>query len=183
MALASAALVALAPLLLVLWALVRLTSPGPGLHWSERVGANGRTFMMPKLRTMAKDSPQVAREQLIGGAELTTPLGKHLRRLSLDELPQLYSVVRGDMSLIGPRPLMPSDPGAAARWRFAASLRVRPGMSGLAQVKGRNLVTPRRKARYDAFYARRATLRMDAWLIGVTLRILFRRCGGGVLMH
>jgi O-antigen biosynthesis protein WbqP len=182
-AIAGPALLVLLPLLAALWVAVRLTSPGPGLHWSARVGAHGRTFKMPKLRTMVKDSPQVAREQLVGGADLTTPLGKHLRRLSLDELPQLYSVLIGDMGLIGPRPLMPCDPGAAARSRFAVAMAVRPGLSGLAQVKGRNLVTPTRKARYDAFYARRAGVRLDLWLIGVTLKVLFRRCGGGVLLH
>jgi O-antigen biosynthesis protein WbqP len=176
-------LAALAPLIAFFWALVRCTSAGPGLYWSERIGLNGRVFWMPKLRTMTRDAPVVAREELTVANDVTTPLGKFLRKNSLDELPQLWCIVMGDMSFIGPRPLLPNDPGSAARRQFAGSLTVRPGLSGLAQIKGRNHVPPRRKARYDAFYAERLDLSMDLFVVQQTLLILFKRAGGGVLMH
>jgi O-antigen biosynthesis protein WbqP len=176
-------LLAFTPLIFALWALVRLTSPGPGLHWSRRVGLNGRLFWMPKLRTMTQDAPVVAREALTAANDVTTAVGRFLRQHSLDELPQLWSILVGDMSFIGPRPLLPNDPGSVARRSFAASLTVRPGLSGLAQINGRNHVPPRRKARYDAFYAERMGLKMDLYVLQQTLEILFRRAGGGVLMH
>lgn len=180
---AAVLLLALAPLIGYFWTLVRMTSAGPGLHWSKRVGRNGRTFWMPKLRTMTEDAPLVAREALTAANDVTTPLGRFLRKNSLDELPQLWSILVGEMSFIGPRPLLPNDPGSAARRQFPQSLAVRPGLSGLAQINGRNHVPPRRKARYDAFYAERLDLGMDLYVLKHTALILFRRAGGGVLMH
>ncbi len=170
--LASAALVVLAPLLGLIWTLVRITSPGPGVHWSPRSGRNGLVFMMPKFRTMKAATPQQPREGFANADTFITPLGKFLRRTSLDELPQLISVIRGDMSLIGPRPLVPADPAQLARQEFPETLLMRPGMSGLAQVRGRNLVSPRRKARLDAFYARARSGWFDIEIIARTIRVL-----------
>jgi O-antigen biosynthesis protein WbqP len=163
--------VAILPFLVLVWCVVKLTSPGPGLFWSVRVGQNGRRFSMPKFRTMHIGAPQVARESLPENTSHTTVVGVFLRKLSIDELPQLWSVLRGDMSLIGPRPLLPNDPTTAIRMRrFPHALSVRPGVSGLAQVFGRNSVRPAAKARYDAFYAARRRWDMDLWILARTVR-------------
>ncbi len=169
---ASVASLILAPALALIWIAVRLTSRGPGLFWSLRAGRNGRTFSMPKFRTMGQSAPQQPREQLKNADQHVTWLGKILRRWSIDELPQLYCILKGDMSFIGPRPLMPSDPAQIVRGQFPDSLSVRPGLSGLAQVRGRNHVTPRRKARLDAFYARARTGPFDLEIFARTIGVL-----------
>jgi len=156
----------------LIWLVVVCTSPGPALFWSIRVGRDGRPFRMPKFRTMRCGVSLRPREELVLREYDYTPIGRLLRRTSLDELPQLFSVIAGDMSIIGPRPLLASDPAARERLNFPAALSVRPGISGLAQVNGRNGVTPRRKARLDALYARSVCLRVDALLLAKTLVII-----------
>jgi O-antigen biosynthesis protein WbqP len=120
---------------------------------------------------MPISSPTCARETLECTFEIT-PVGRFLRRFGLDELPQLVSVLGGDMSLIGPRPLLADDPGAIERANFPSALEVRPGISGLAQVSGRNFVPARRKARLDAFYARSASVGFDLILIVKTVGVV-----------
>jgi O-antigen biosynthesis protein WbqP len=176
-AIAATALIVLAPLLGLIWLLVYVTSGGPGLFWSERVGRNGRTFWMPKFRTMVEDAPLSPREVLDGAESHITPIGAWLRRSALDELPQLYCILKGDMSIIGPRPLLPSDPGVEARRRFPDAMSARPGLSGLSQVVGRNSVTPRRKARFDAFYARSASFGLDVIIFWRTVEIVLTSRG------
>jgi len=165
-------LIVLSPVMAIIWLAVVSTSRGPALFMSPRVGRYGRPFRMPKFRTMTVGSANCARETLIGADEQVTMVGRVLRRLGLDELPQLVCVLRGDMSLIGPRPLLPDDPGTIERVRFPAALTMRPGISGLAQVSGRNLVSPRRKARLDAFYARSASLSFDLHLMARTVSVV-----------
>lgn len=169
---AGAALVALAPLMIGLWLLVLLFNGGPGLFWSERIGRHGRTFWMPKYRTMDANAPLSPRETLQGANGHITPLGAFLRRSSLDELPQLFCVFVGQMSLIGPRPLLPDDPAIFERHSFPHAMLARPGLSGLAQVVGRNEVTPRRKARLDALYARTVSPRVDLFIFWRTAMIV-----------
>jgi len=167
-----AGLVFLAPLILIAWLAVKLTSPGPGIFWSDRVGFAGRTFRMPKLRSMTVDAPHQPREASGAGAHITA-VGAFLRRTSIDELPQLWSVLIGDMSLIGPRPLMPTDPATYVRaHRFPGVLHVRPGITGLSQVNGRNHVRARRKARYDLHYARRCSAALDIYILRRTIRVV-----------
>ena len=161
----------LLPFLAMVWAVVRVTSRGPGLYWSRRVGFGGRIFMMPKFRTMPVGTRQIAREAFEAGGGCTTSIGQFLRKLSIDELPQLWSVLVGDMSLVGPRPLLGNDPTTAIRQsRFPQCFGVRPGITGLAQVKGRNSVKPLAKARYDAFYAVRCSLGVDVHILLATAR-------------
>jgi O-antigen biosynthesis protein WbqP len=161
------------PLILFGWLAVKATSPGPGLYWSERVGFGGRTFMMPKLRSMTVAAPQQPREGFDGAHHHITRVGAFLRRTSIDELPQLWSVFVGHMSLIGPRPLLPEDPGTIVRARqYPEVFHVRPGITGLSQVNGRNHVHARRKARYDCVYARRCTFRMDIFILRRTARVV-----------
>lgn len=165
-------LAVLAPMLALIWLSIRASSAGPGLFWSDRVGYRGRIFAMPKFRTMRIDAPLMTREAMTLSDRYVTQIGRMLRRYSLDELPQLLCVLTGDMSLIGPRPLIPNDPAQKERGRFPEVSRVRPGLSGLAQVRGRNLVGPRRKARLDAFYARTRSWALDLKIIASTVSVL-----------
>lgn len=165
----------LSPVLLAVAIAIRATSPGPALFWSERVGLNGARFMMPKFRTMRLDAPVIARELMVDPAGHVTGLGRFLRKTSLDELPQFIPVLAGKMSLIGPRPLLPCDPGAMAREERPFSLRARPGISGLAQIRGRNMLTPQKKARYDEAYARNWSWRLDIKIIVQTIAYVILR--------
>ena len=152
----------LLPFLLCVWVAVKVTSKGPGLYWSRRVGLGGSMFMMPKFRTMQVEAPSMPREVFDAACGYLTPIGQFLRKLSIDELPQLWSVVVGDMSLVGPRPLLGNDPTTKIRRTlFPECFSVRPGITGLAQVNGRNSVKPKAKARYDAFYAVHCHAGMD----------------------
>ena len=168
----SLALLGLAPLLLLVWIAVRLTSSGPGLFWSDRIGRNGKVFRMPKFRTMTTCSKVISRENATSEDIKFTPIGLFLRKSSIDELPQFYSVFVGDMSLIGPRPVLPADEAAQLRASCMETMKLRPGITGLAQVNGRNFVKPRQKARYDAFYAKNYCAIFDLKIIGRTIGIL-----------
>lgn len=176
--------VALALLILLSWLLalvavaVRLTSPGPALYWSDRVGRNGRIFSMPKFRSMPVDTPALA-THLMSAAELRlTPIGSFLRRTSLDELPQLWSILRGDMSLVGPRPaLFNQHDLIELRQRYGVDA-LRPGVTGLAQVNGRDELSIPEKVRFDAEYLRTRGLATDARIVLQTVRKVLR--GDGV---
>ncbi len=171
-AISSAGLIVLSPLLAVIAIVVVCTSRGPAIHFSRRVGRRGQFFMMPKFRTMLVSAPICPRESLAGRDQRLTIVGRFLRRTGLDELPQLVCVLRGEMSLIGPRPLLADDPGSAERSKFPAALNVRPGISGLAQVCGRNALHARQKARLDAFYARTASLGFDLAILVRTVGVI-----------
>ena len=139
------------PMLLVAIA-VRLTSPGPILFWSMRVGKNNAIFMMPKFRTMQIDTPNVATHLLTGAQNYLTPIGGFLRRSSLDELPQLWSVLLGRMSFVGPRPALYNQNDLIAM-RNAKGLQVLvPGITGWAQVNGRDELPIPDKVMLDAEY-------------------------------
>jgi O-antigen biosynthesis protein WbqP len=157
------------PLLLLCWAAVRLTSPGPALHWSRRVGRDNRLFAMPKFRTMRVNAPQVATHLLQQAERYLTPIGALLRKTSLDELPQLASVWRGDLSLVGPRPaLFNQDDLVALRTRHGVD-RLVPGITGWAQVNGRDDLEIPLKVRYDAEYMEAQSLLLDLKIIALTL--------------
>lgn len=157
------------PLLVLCWAAVRLTSPGPALHWSQRVGKDNRLFVMPKFRTMRVDAPQVATHLLRQPERYLTPIGALLRKTSLDELPQLVSVWRGDLSLVGPRPaLFNQDDLVALRTRRGVH-RLVPGITGWAQINGRDELEIPIKVRYDAEYMEAQSLPLDLKIITLTL--------------
>ena len=160
------ALLVLAAPMLFLMALVRLTSQGPALYWSERVGRNGNIFNMPKLRTMAKDA-----ETYI------TTLGKILRRSSLDELPQLYSVLVGHMSIVGPRPMIPQYAELVRRRQQAGVERLRPGITGWAQVNGRDTISTDEKFALDVDYLNRQSVVFDFYIIYRTIIYVFSARG------
>jgi O-antigen biosynthesis protein WbqP len=162
-------LVLSSPLFVLCWAAVRLTSPGPALHWSERVGKDNRLFVMPKFRTMRVNTPQVATHLLRLAERYLTPIGALLRKTSLDELPQLVSVWRGDLSLVGPRPaLFNQDDLIALRTRHGVH-RLVPGITGWAQVNGRDELEIPLKVRFDAEYMAAQSLPLDLKIVALTL--------------
>jgi O-antigen biosynthesis protein WbqP len=157
------------PLLFLCWAAVKLTSAGPALHWSERVGKDNRRFAMPKFRTMRLDTPQMATHLLLQPERYLTPIGAWLRKTSLDELPQLLSVWRGDLSLVGPRPaLFNQDDLIALRTRHGVH-RLVPGITGWAQVNGRDELEIPIKVRFDAEYMAGQSPLMDINILALTL--------------
>jgi O-antigen biosynthesis protein WbqP len=160
-----AALLLLAIPLLIVAAIVRLTSPGPALHWSKRVGRDNVLFAMPKFRTMRIDAPQVATHLLEDADRWLTPPGAFLRRTSLDELPQLWSVLVGDMSLVGPRPALFNQDDLVALRTAAGVETLRPGVTGWAQINGRDEVSIPEKVALDAEYLRRQGFWFDLTIL------------------
>jgi O-antigen biosynthesis protein WbqP len=169
LALAAGFLVMAGPLLLLCWLAIRLTSPGPALHWSRRVGKDNRPFLMPKFRTMRNDTPQVATHLLKHPERYLTPVGRFLRKTSLDELPQLVSVLRGHLSLVGPRPALFNQNDLVALRTRIGVYRMMPGITGWAQVNGRDEMEIPDKVRYDADYMQSQSLRFDMKILAVTV--------------
>ena len=155
------ALLLLALPLLILATVVRLTSPGPALYWSQRVGRGNRLFAMPKFRTMRIDTPEVATHLLDDPDRWLTPPGSLLRRTSLDELPQLWSVLVGEMSLVGPRPALFNQDDLVALRTAAGVDALRPGVTGWAQINGRDEIAIPEKVALDAEYLRRRSFGFD----------------------
>jgi O-antigen biosynthesis protein WbqP len=171
-----AGFVLLVPVMLVALA-VRLTSPGPALYWSDRVGRHNRIFRMPKFRSMRVDTPAVATHLLTDPARYLTPIGPFLRKSSLDELPQLWSILRGDMSFVGPRPaLFNQDDLIALRTQQGVHDLV-PGLTGWAQVNGRDELPIPQKVALDAEYLRRQSLWFDVRILWMTFVKVLRRDG------
>ncbi|MBL0919598.1 MAG: sugar transferase [Hydrogenophaga sp.] len=171
-----AALVLLLPIALVALA-VRLTSPGPALYWSDRVGRHNRLFRMPKFRSMRTDTPAVATHLLDDPARWLTPIGPFLRKSSLDELPQLWSILKGDMSFVGPRPALFNQDDLIALRTAAGVHELVPGLTGWAQVNGRDELPIPQKVALDAEYLRRRSLVFDLRILWLTAVKVLRRDG------
>jgi len=149
--------------------LVRLTSRGPVLYWSERVGRRNRIFRMPKFRTMRVGTPAVATHLLNDPQAYLTPIGGFMRKASLDELPQIWSILRGDMSLVGPRPALFNQRDLIALRTAAGVDALMPGLTGWAQINGRDEIPIPDKVRLDAEYLRRQSLWFDLTILWRTL--------------
>jgi O-antigen biosynthesis protein WbqP len=164
------------PLLLVAIT-VKLTSPGPALYWSDRVGLGNRIFRMPKFRTMQIGTPAVATHLLDDPAQFLTPVGSFLRKSSLDELPQLFSILNGDMSFVGPRPaLFNQDDLVALRTKYGVD-KILPGLTGWAQVNGRDELPIPEKVKLDVEYMNRQTFLLDLRIMVLTFLKVLRRDG------
>jgi O-antigen biosynthesis protein WbqP len=162
---------------LVIVILVRLTSSGPVLYWSKRVGRNNVIFEMPKFRTMRIGTPAVATHLLSDSEKYLTPVGSFLRKSSLDELPQLWSIFVGDMSFIGPRPaLFNQDDLIALRRQYGVD-RLTPGLTGWAQVNGRDELSIPIKVQYDSEYLYKQSFWFDMRILGLTFLKVVRRDG------
>lgn len=168
MVVALAGLAVLWPVLLVIAAVVRLESPGPAIHWSRRVGQDNRLFDMPKFRTMRIDTPDVATHLLDDPDQWLTRPGRFLRRSSLDETPQLWSVLIGRMSLVGPRPALFNQDDLIAFRTEADVHHLRPGLTGWAQVNGRDELPIPDKVQLDAAYRARRSFLFDLRILAMT---------------
>ena len=176
--LACAATVTLLPVFLVIAVAVKLTSKGPILHWSDRIGVNNRLFRMPKVRTMCVGTPQAATHLMAENADrYLTLIGSFLRRTSLDELPQLLSVLRGDMSLVGPRPALFNQDDLITLRTNSGVHTLPPGVTGWAQVNGRDELPVPVKAEFDAEYLRLRSLAFDWKILRMTLTKVLRNEG------
>ncbi len=175
--LALAAAVVLAIPIAVIAALVRLTSHGPALYWSDRIGRRNRLFRMPKFRTMRVDTPALPTHLLLDAHAYLTPLGRFLRRTSLDELPQLWSILRGDMSFVGPRPALFNQDDLVALRTEAGVHELVPGLTGWAQVNGRDELSIPDKVGFDLEYMRRRSMSMDCRIILLTFMRAVRGSG------
>jgi O-antigen biosynthesis protein WbqP len=175
--LAIALSLALSPLLLMVACLIRLTSKGPAVYWSNRVGRDNQIFRMPKFRTMRTDTPQIATHLLAKPDAYLTPIGGFLRKTSLDELPQLWSILRGELSFVGPRPaLFNQDDLIALRTQLGVHQLV-PGLTGWAQVNGRDELSIPIKVQFDQEYLERQSLGFDCRIMLLTAIKAVRREG------
>lgn len=175
--LSSSAVVVLALPMLIIAAIVRLSSAGPALYWSDRVGRGNRIFRMPKFRTMRMETPAVATHLLSNAEAYVTPVGSFLRRTSLDELPQLWPILRGEMSIVGPRPALFNQADLIALRTAHGVHELRPGLTGWAQINGRDELAIPLKVAFDAEYLRRRSLRLDLKIIAATVLRVIRRDG------
>lgn len=171
-----ATLILLLPFLVVA-VIVRLTSLGPVLYWSNRVGQSNKIFKMPKFRTMRIETPAVATHLLANPENFLTPVGSFLRKSSLDELPQLWSIIKGDMSFVGPRPaLFNQDDLIALRTKYGVDKLI-PGLTGWAQINGRDELPIPEKVKLDVDYMHRQSLWFDIKIIFLTFVKVLQRDG------
>jgi O-antigen biosynthesis protein WbqP len=172
------ACVTLAPLLGLTAILVKLTSKGPSLYWSQRVGKNNRLFSMPKFRSMRTGTPQIATHLMNQQADpdaFLTPVGSFIRKTSLDELPQLWSVLKGDMSIVGPRPAL-FNQDDLINFRTEKGVHVlKPGITGWAQINGRDEIPIPNKVELDTYYLEHQSLWLDLKIIIMTIVKVLRR--------
>ena len=166
----------LLPIMLVALA-VRLTSKGPALYWSDRVGRHNQIFKMPKFRSMRVGTPAVATHLLADPKVYLTPLGSFLRKSSLDELPQLWSILVGDMSFVGPRPALFNQHDLMALRTEQGVHELVPGLTGWAQVNGRDELPIPEKVKLDVQYLRRQSLWFDLRILWLTFVKVLRRDG------
>ena len=175
--LAVAAAVVLAVPVLLVAVLVRLTSPGPALYWSDRVGRHNAIFKMPKFRSMRVGTPAVATHLLADARSHLTPIGSFLRKSSLEELPQLWSIVVGDMSFVGPRPALFNQYDLIALRSQHGVHQLVPGLTGWAQVNGRDELPIPDKVKLDAEYLHKQSLPFDIHILWLTLLKVLNRDG------
>lgn len=155
--------------------LVRVTSTGPMLYWSDRVGRDNKIFRMPKFRSMQIDTPAVATHLLSDPDRYLTPIGSFLRKSSLDELPQLWSIINGDMSFVGPRPALFNQADLIELRTLAGVHRLAPGLTGWAQINGRDELPIPQKVALDIEYFKKQSLCLDLKIILLTVLKVLRR--------
>jgi O-antigen biosynthesis protein WbqP len=165
-------MVLLAPIVVVAL-VVRATSPGPALYWCDRVGRNNRIFKMPKFRSMRIDTPAVATHLLSNPEQWLTPMGSFLRKSSLDEIPQLWSILKGDMSFVGPRPALFNQNDLIELRTAKGVHQLVPGLTGWAQVNGRDELKISQKVHLDAEYFKNRSLMFDLKILWMTVLKVF----------
>jgi len=163
--------------ILVTAMLVKLTSKGPALYWSDRVGRDNKIFKMPKFRSMKVDTPAVATHLLSDPKSVLTPVGDFLRKSSLDELPQLWSILIGDMSFVGPRPALYNQDDLVALRTVKGVDKLMPGLTGWAQVNGRDELPIPQKVALDVEYLKHQSLWLDIKIIWLTFIKVVKKDG------
>jgi len=157
--------------------LVKGTSKGAILYWSDRIGKNNVIFRMPKFRSMQVDTPAVATHLLTDPKSVLTPIGDFLRKSSLDELPQLWSILKGDMSFVGPRPALFNQDDLIALRTEEGVEKLLPGLTGWAQINGRDEVPIPQKVELDVEYVRRKSFMFDIYILWLTFIKVIKRSG------
>jgi len=165
------------PIIFTLLPIVICTSKGPFIYWSKRVGVDEKLFLMPKIRTMILDAPQVATHLLEDPVSMYTPIGRFIRKFSLDELPQIYSVLIGDMSFVGPRPALYNQDDLIRLRTKNGIQKLRPGITGWAQVNGRDKLSISEKVQYDEEYLIKASMSFDIYIIWLTITKVIQKDG------
>lgn len=155
----------LSPLILLIAVLIKVTSRGPVIYWSERVGQYNIPFQMPKFRTMVENTPALPSRDIERSQHYITPFGSFLRKTSLDELPQLWSILKGEMSFVGPRPVLPYEKDLIALRVQKGVHTLVPGLTGWAQINGRDRVTLEQKVLYDSEYGQKKCFFFDLFII------------------
>jgi O-antigen biosynthesis protein WbqP len=161
----------------IVGAFIRIGSKGPALYWSDRIGMNNTIFKMPKFRTMRTNAPAVATHLLKNPEKYVTPIGRVLRKMSLDELPQLISVLKGDMSFVGPRPALFNQQELIELRTRRGIHRLVPGVTGWAQINGRDELPIPVKVQFDEYYLKRRSFAFDLRILGLTASKVIRRSG------
>jgi len=172
----NAVVILLLPIIIVA-ILVRLTSKGPVLYWSDRVGINNKIFNMPKFRSMKVDTPAVATHLLVDPKSVLTPVGEFLRKSSLDELPQLWCIFKGEMSFVGPRPALFNQDDLITLRTEKGVDKVLPGLTGWAQVNGRDELPIPKKVELDKEYVDKQSIGFDLYVLWLTFIKVIRRDG------
>ncbi len=167
----------LATFILLVAIAVRLSSKGPVLYWSDRIGKDNKTFKMPKFRSMLSGTPTVATHLLDNPDVYLSPIGGFLRSFSLDELPQLFSVLKGDMSFVGPRPALFNQDDLIALRKEKGIDKLLPGITGWSQVNGRDILTVTDKVDLDEVYMQRQSFWFDIKILWITFLKVIRRDG------
>lgn len=166
-------LLAFVPMVLIALA-IKFTSKGTVIFWSERVGRFSQKFWMPKFRTMQTEAPLLPSNEINLPQKYITPVGRVLRKSSLDELPQLYSVIIGDMSLVGPRPVLETQKNVVSKRKIFKVDSLRPGITGWAQINGRDELDDEQKIALDVEYVERASTPFDLFILWKTLFYVIR---------
>ena len=170
-------LITLAIIILFIAIAIQLTSKGPSLYWSKRVGKNNKTFMMPKFRSMVTGTPTLATHLLDNSDSYLSPIGRFLRLSSLDEIPQLFSVLKGDMSFVGPRPALYNQDDLIALRTQKGVDNLLPGITGWAQVNGRDELSIPDKVALDLEYLEHQSFLFDIKILWITLLKVLKRDG------
>ncbi|MER2190038.1 MAG: sugar transferase [Solibacillus sp.] len=163
--------------MIIIYCWIKLDSPGPVLFKQKRVGKNGELFEIYKYRSMRIDTPNVSTEKLGDPTQFITKSGKFLRKTSLDELPQLFNIIKGDMSIVGPRPALYNQYDLIEMRDEVAVNSIRPGLTGYAQIMGRDLISDKEKVNYDEYYIKNQNLLLDFKIIWATFFRVLRSEG------
>lgn len=170
-------IIILSPLLIVIWCLVKIEEPNnPAIFKQKRVGYKGKIFLLYKFRSMKSSAPKyLATEEIEPDNNYSSKLGKFIRRTSIDEFPQLFNILNGDMSLVGPRPVIPQEKELNKLRKENGVFEVRPGITGYAQINGRDNVTVEKKVELDSYYGKNISFLLDLKLLLLTIpNVLFQ---------